>query len=510
MRCVGGLLALAGCNQIFSLAPTREFDAAVDVIPDMPHVELTYQLASVLPSGDPNRDLTYPPIAPAPQIRLATLDGAFEPAAYSPTDGWILIPRSYLGTTWRLEYTLPNDIPHEIQWNPEDELGHLTIALAGRLAAAAVPSDSGYTITPTGASPYTFPRVLTTGLWTDGAATARPPPNDTTADYAFDSAIPLSGGKGRPDPTRGDRAYLVDYIPDSNCRVANGSVRLDSAELTGGSHTVQTPNSVWDASRKLVTASAVDLTSLMRLATVLDKLHTTVGGNLLFGIVPSLNLPGLLGTTPLFTLPTPIMQTLLRCPYTTLPALPATALPATAGPGGLGFPYVLHVQLVDTRLVAGVSLTSGMATVIASSEVMSSQVSFPAVSFPAAMATHMTLTTAANGVLDLSGDDEQLATGPTTGPFTLDFTPESATGLRADYHDVLLHKLVGTRLTTERVYTIVAPRLRIEGATLAPATLYVLEIRSYKGHPSAAHGDFAPVDYPYGAGIVFTRTFKTP
>src|SRR5262249_44464938 len=154
--------------------------------------------------------------------------------------------------------------------------------------------------------------------------------------------------------------------------------------------------------------------------------------------------------------------------------------------GRLGLPYVLHIQLTDNRVVAGVSLTSGMETVIASSDVTTSGVSFPAVSFPAAIATHMTLTTPANGVLDLSGDDEQLATGPTTGPFTLDFTPEvpeSGPALRADYHDVLLHKLVGTRLTTERIYTITAPRLRIDGATLAPATLYALEIRTYKGHP---------------------------
>jgi len=24
----------------------------------------------------------------------------------------------------------------------------------------------------------------------------------------------------------------------------------------------------------------------------------------------------------------------------------------------------------------------------------------------------------------------------------------------------------------------------------------------------APHGDFAPVDYPYGSAVVFTRTFK--
>jgi len=37
----------------------------------------------------------------------------------------------------------------------------------------------------------------------------------------------------------------------------------------------------------------------------------------------------------------------------------------------------------------------------------------------------------------------------------------------------------------------------------------VFEIRTYKGHAMAPRGDFAPVDYPYGAAIVFTRTFRT-
>jgi hypothetical protein len=28
-------------------------------------------------------------------------------------------------------------------------------------------------------------------------------------------------------------------------------------------------------------------------------------------------------------------------------------------------------------------------------------------------------------------------------------------------------------------------------------------------HLLAPHGDFAPVDYPYGSAVVFTRTFRT-
>jgi len=72
----------------------------------------------------------------------------------------------------------------------------------------------------------------------------------------------------------------------------------------------------------------------------------------------------------------------------------------------------------------------------------------------------------------------------------------------------VLHRIVAGTLTTERIYTVTAPKVRIDGALLMPGADYVFEVRSIKGHPQAPHGDFAPVDYPYGAAIVFTRTFK--
>ena len=119
MRCVAGvgLLGLVGCNQLFSLAPTREFDAAVsvDVIPDLPHIELTYQRAGALPSGAPDSTITFPPLVPRPVVRIAPLPrgqamAPLDDAEYSSSDGWVLIPRSFLDGPWRLEYTVADGI----------------------------------------------------------------------------------------------------------------------------------------------------------------------------------------------------------------------------------------------------------------------------------------------------------------------------------------------------------------------------------------------------------------
>jgi len=512
MRCVAGagLLALVGCNQVFGIASTRSFDAAADVVPDMPHVVLDWQIATVLPSGAPDPIIQFAPIDPSPGVRIAALDAPFEAAVYAADDGSIAIPRSYLNTTWRLEYTLSGGVPHEVQWAPDDKVGHLTVPMFGRLQRDPVASGTGYAIAPTPAPSLTFPRVFTTGLWTEGDAS--PGPATGEVDYKFDRAVSLSGARGRPDPGQGDRALLVSFItkPVSdptfpNCRIATGSAALDP-ELQPLPHTPQTPT--WDMGLKPVMSEPVSSLFIARLTSGLGKLESKFGAvssKQLFGATASIGLPGLAAapdSLPLLgmLMPLPVMATLVQCPYN------QGALPDTAQPQMLdSFPHVLHVQLVDTRDVLGVTLASGMETVVTAASASSA---FP-MAFPAPLATQITLATPTLGTVDLAGDVDQVAVGAPGGGFTLGFVPEAGPDLRGDYYDVVLHRISGSGFTTERIYTVTAPRVQIDGAVLAPGADYVFEIRSFKGHPRARLGDFSAVDYPYGSAIVFTRTFKT-
>jgi hypothetical protein len=532
MRRVAGVgwLLLVGCNRIFGITASQLYDASPDVIPDVPHVVLTWQLATTSPSGAPSATLEYPPFEPgaAPQIRIATLDGPFASASYSSdaaTPGWILVPRSYFKPSgdastvapWRLEYTLPGGVPHEVQWTPDDKLGHLVVPMVGRLDRSPVPGGSGYRVTMTnhntfGATDNTS--VLTTGLWTTGVTN---PPSGAVVDYDFSSATSLSGARGSPDAAQGDRGFVVDYALDPDkksilCNVAIGSAALPQLALTATGHTAET--ATWDAGRLLVNSELPDANAFNRLAAGLGALNTTVSSQdsqIVFGSVPSTSFPGLIGSAPSFRLPVPVMQMLLQCPQGPLSQGPMTsaAIPRTAQPTMLAdFPTVVHVQLVDARPVPalGVTLYSGMETVIAASAGGGFRMSFPA-----AIPTQITLDTPATGRVDLVNNTDQIAVGAPTGPFTLAFTPETGTGLRADYHDVYLHRINGGMLTTERIYTVTATALqvRIDGSVLAPGADYVFEIRSYAGHVMAPGGDFAPVDYPYGSAVVFTRTFKT-
>lgn len=529
MRRVAGVswLLLVGCNRIFGITGAQPYDAP----PDVGHVVLTWQLATTSPSGAPSAMLEYPPFAPgaAPEIRIATLDGPFAPASYSSdaaTPGWIEVPRSYFEAPddaspvapWRLEYTLKvtgvpgAGVPHEVQWAPEDKLGHLVVPMVGRLERPPVPGGSGYQVTTTHlfVGPHNT-SVLTTGLWTTGVTD---PPTGMVVDYPFSRAMSLSGDRGSPDAARGDRGFIVDYAVDPDgknilCNVAVGSAALTELTLTSAGHTMET--ATWDTARRPVTSELPDSGVFARLTAGLGALNTAISqdSQLVFGHIPSTSFPGLIGSAPSIRLPVPVMQTLLQCPQGPMSQGPMSpsAIPDTARPTLLGdFPTAVHVQLVEARTVLAPSVTlySGMETVIAASAGGGFKMSFPA-----AIPTGITLDTPASGRVDLVNNTDQIAVGAPTGAFTLAFTPETGVGLRADYHDVYLHKITSTGLTTERIYTVTAPQVRIDGSVLASGTDYVFEIRSYAGHVMAPRGDFAPVDYPYGSAVVFTRTFKT-
>ncbi|HET7501342.1 MAG TPA: hypothetical protein VFK02_10080 [Kofleriaceae bacterium] len=518
-----GLFALVGCNQIFGINPTRAYDAAIDVPPDQPHVLLNGQIATVLPpgpsGGGPDPTLAFVAIDPAPKLRISLLDpptdspelGELQPVDYQTSleqeAGAILIPRGYRTQPWRLEYTLTDNVPHEVQWLPADKQGHLTVPVFGRLMRSQPPSGSGYTITP-GNPPasYSGPRVFTTGQWTEGAVIPVPAP--PTIVYSFDNALALAGANGRPEPAMGDLALVADYASESACRVAVGSAPIDPAMLTEGALTAV--STTWNANRESVIVDPVTGTDVLtrlndRLGN-LGKLDMTESW-LLFGSAAHASMPGLTAARTSaalgrLRLPTPVMVSLLQCPAATTP-LPMTAQPTVLD----GFPRVLHVQLVAPRTALGIQLVSGIETVLEASAAAAASSGFK-MAFPAPFPTQIELATPGAGVVALDGPDEQVAIGPASGAFVLRFQPELGAGLRADYHDVVLHKISGGALTTERIYTVTQPTVRIDGALLVPGADYVLEIRTYKGHPRAAQGDFAAVDYPYGATIVFTRTFK--
>lgn len=511
-----GLFALVGCNQVFGIDKTQPFDASIDTPMDDPHVVLDWQIATVLPAGAPAVLPTYTPIAPAPRVRIAPLRdpaasqddanaplGAWVDATYGEKgDGFVSVPRAYLTSPWRLEYTI-GTTTHEVQWLPVDKQGHLTVPLVGRQQRSVLPDGTGYSITPTnGPGSYNFPRVFTTGVWSEGRVSL---PATTPLEYDFFNAASQNGGKAMPSSALGDRALIVDFKTDgSQCRYATGWAPL-TADLEIGKHIGATPP--WDAST--ISPKLTNTSFLGRLNGALGSRQATpAAGALLFGPTASLAVPALLnsreGINQLgLTLPTPVMVTLAQCPAN-VATLPSLAAPAILDP----FPRVMHVQIADTRqLTRGnttTALISGLEAVIG---VATDTATATTISMPAPLATAITLTTP-SAALRLDGDADMIDVGAPSGVFELTFETEAQAtpGLRADYYDVSLIRVSDSQLV--RVYTVTSPSVRIDASLLHAGEEYVFEIRAVKGHPRAEIGDFSVIEYPYAAAIIYTRSFK--
>lgn len=514
MRCAAGagLLVLVGCNQVFGIHKTEPYDGSVDVIEDIPIVTLTLQVGGLMkPDGTPDPTVADVPISPAPTVRYATMDGPWKDATYE-ADGSVEVDHAFFeagAPAWRFEYTL-DDVVHEVQWKPADKQGHIAIPRFGRQGRMTPPTGSGYDVTPDGIDQLDNPRVFTLGRWSEGVATHA----GTMLSYDFAAAVSMSGSIGAPQPADGDLAVVVNYaasVDADGCRHAIGSATLSSAALMNGAHS--TPTAVWDTQRKTVSSAVivVDGPEAMRFSAGFSKLTSgATSGALQYGYAVSPKLPGLTGVPtsprlPVSTLlPTPAMVTLLSCPYLTAAKITDPGVTKSVHlPGTLfdAFSSMFHAQRYGSRTVGGIELVSGMAGAVVATNLVNLTAVFPA-AIPLAVS------------LDVGGTKADLIAGAegasiAAGAATLQITPEATAGTGADYYDVVLHRLdtVAGGLTTERVYTVIAPQVSLAAGTLKANTDYVFEIRVYRGHPQASTGDLRVVAFPYGSVQMFTKTF---
>ncbi len=506
-----GLLAIAGCNEIWGLNRGVDLrDSGFD--PAFPRVRLTAQITNTNNEGYMDPELIYGPLDPPPEVQIGTLDGPLEPTTYDP-DGTVRYPATLTGTTWRLVYTLADDrIPRELQWSPPegDRVAHLVEPLLGRVDRLPVPPDSGYTITPMGSPPqHSLSRVFTTGIWTEGVFTGMS--SGATFSYDFPmKATSLSGRLGAPERAKGDHGVLVDFQNQDGCRYAVGAAAFVVPDLVADSFTAPDPQPRWfgndeQATLELAGPDPVD----SRLVGVLGARAS--GANLVrmqYGYVPSLDVFGFSKPVPDpildFFLPGPRMIAFANCTF--MPGTGSYTTPmAFADPPELRgrFPHVVHVEVANQRTVGLVTLTSGFSAVLSSSTYAFKS------EFLVAAATKMKL--------QRDGSELDLAAAPDggllpagTGPLELTFDLEPASGLGADYFEITLYAIPNSKLDRKRVYTVMERKLRLDPSLLARNTEYVFEIRSYRGRPDVTRANFAVNTYPQYAAAIFTRTFKTP
>jgi len=508
-----GLLAAAGCNQIWGLAP---------VDPDRPpgdgpdgggelRFRLTAQITKTTSAGYVDQNLDYGPIVPPPAVQIGLLNDRLDPIMYS-ADGALSYPADFVGKTWRVVYTLEDGIPREVHWSPPggDLLGHIVEPLFGRAERLPVPAGGGYTITPVGSpAQHTLTRVFTTGIWTEGSF----PSTITTAkvDYDFGTkAVSLSGPLGAPEKAKLDHAVLADFKLQNGCRISSGTAAFPVPDLVAGTLTPPDSQPVYVGADKQVRLALGGPQPID--ARLQGLLGTRAGASDLhrmeYGYTPSLRVFGFSKVpAPVldFYLPGPQMIALANCTFANTSLYQSELF---ADPPELRdrFPRVVHAEVVNQRVRGVVTLTSGFSTVLTSSDYNFSS------DFLVAAPINLRLLQGGAQIADLENlADEPTPLAFTSGTLELTFDVETNSQLAADYFDLTLHSIQPTgTLTRQRVYTVTERKLTIDPTFLLPDTEYVFEVRAYRGRPDITRANFAINTYPQYAATIFTRTFKTP
>lgn len=489
-----GVLVIAGCNQIFGLEQTAIVDASVDPDAAYRRAQLTYAVAlTTATSQAPN--IVQAGVTPDPMVRVGPLAGDLVAARYvaGADVGELEYPPELLGTTWRVEYTPPGGIPHEVQWNPPDGAGHLVIPYFGAVPRMPAPPGTGYTLrTATNVVwPATTTVIYTTGYWTrtelPGSASAIPLDLGTIA--------PASGQRGRPDPTKDD-VVVIGYADSGACRRAQLTASYAAADLVDGTLVdlnASVASTLGDAI-SVVYAPANAAIPPSRLAAALGTRSNALStaSRSVFGAAAHTAMPGFPSTFA--GIPAPLMIPLVECPLGQLDSVSFTTPTALIDYAGVLFAYA-----IDQRVRNGVALPSSIVTIgVSSSD-----------AYPANFNVPLAITPKL-GAIDLDGPEDAIAIPRTRAEltFALDVTGNPDFGF--DTFEVVLHRLDATAAVPVRVYASPNPAQRsitFDPAVMVPGVEYAFAIRTIRGRPGAAAFDMTQVAQPQAMGSVFTRTF---
>lgn len=546
-RAVFGLLALAGCNQIFGLDPSVLAD-------EDSKIRLTIEVSSTRREDGSPGEIAYEEIVDKSEIKIGDLlGGDLSPATYG-ADQQIGIAKDVFAGRWRLVYpmrdeTLPRDeavVVREVQWQPQQRPPAHFIDPQFRPPASVpieVPADSGFALDVPDRPP-TAPRdavgMFTTGSWTEYRALTTTP----IVNYNFPAvAHSLSGPLSFPRNDRGDLGILIDYDIDYDsagrgCRYSIAVTSFQVPPRPAMGLTPVVPGYDTRTGRQVVvTTSGTPFGP--RLADALQTRAAPGGGTRPkqqfrweYGYLPAptfaFSRPGSANPDE-FLLPRPRMIELAECKYPDgAMIVDRTPTPVMNGfvdsvdLGNRRFPAVVHFEVADTRITpSGASLSSGFAIVALTAQDTSTQ-AFIDVPVPAAIAP-ITLERGAQAV-QLAGDEDDVLLPAGNEPFTLRFALEVERGLYADFFDIVLYSIADRKLHRERIYTVAdiadrppnmgggrfGPDVVIHPADLKDRTEYVLAITSYRGTLFARRDDFTANTFPQSAATVFTRTFKKP
>lgn len=473
------LVTISGCNWVFGLQTTSVYDGGGDAPDAPPSIRTKLVWGATKSSGN---TLDYAGIGPnePPMVQVGEPLGGMPLVSVTyDADGSFEIPYTLREAPHRIVYTLPGDpLVHEVQWSVSGAT--LVVPHTTRIDAPAVPSGSGYDLTPTGtgAAPFT-PMMMTTGVFTSTRGAGFTTPGGANTKFTFASAKPLFGPLAAPEGSKGDKAVLADWVSRGGGLFSIGGYAVATVDLMAGGLSTPTMQPAWvTTTHSPSTATPGDpipIVPLLATDTRLDAVATgTQTREMRYGVSPSLNLQGFVNGEPM-------MLSFMEA--ASFPSSFTLADPTT----DLGYTKVVMARASHARTVGNATLTSSLATITTNLN--------GTLQFGAPLALNIKL-----GTTDVSTDGMYQASSQAT---TLKWDAEA--NFSANDYLVTLYEISSTgALVARREYQVLTPSVTVDGSMLDGGHKYAFAITSRNGFTNAKQGDYKTVSYPFSEATTFS------
>jgi hypothetical protein len=344
-----------------------------------------------------------------------------------------------------------------------------------------------------------FPAIATSGSFTFSNAAGDFEHTTGTLTYRYSSkAKAIAGPLGAPQMARGDWVLVMNWVGRSGTQQSVAGWALSQVDLAAGQLTSPATAPTWqsgditysnicttDPSKCMPTFNAG--ATKARVEGALGTRKVASVDFMMYGISPSLGLPGFVPGGPPSYLDAPLI-----IPFVQSSSQDSSMIVCDPS-GALPFARVMYSGIMNSRTVNGVTLTSALQSV--------SNVFMGPMSYPAPLVRTFDL----EGI-SLAGDTDDVSVPVSSSMRELRLMTEA--DQTADDFVVALYEITNSTLAPVRIYHVLVGSVMIDGNLLASGHTYVLGVTTRHGLPGAFRGDYREVAYPFGIATTFSRTFK--
>ncbi|MEO8550154.1 MAG: hypothetical protein ABI678_09270 [Kofleriaceae bacterium] len=539
----GLLCLLCGCNQIFGSHAVSQLDAPPGGEPVLFHMSLTLRNVDTTQGADPDLIMPTSSALPDAHVQVGLVGGPLSDVAIDG-DGNFDIPQSVTGDNgfYRLVYTPPDGVPVEVQANVLE--AHFVVSRLGRPDAMPAPGNARLPeLFPMFGPNPTFFNLHVFSIGTFAAriagqqgAIGGSSTEWTTNTTMADGIASMSGGLYTPDSGKGDKVVVIDGANGDPNTAVGFSIGTMTKFATDGTANLtlspwKTTTDVGADQLKFDIANSFQIQSRMhRLAPSADFTNDSddgVGNALPFvygGVLPTRFLanflePGL-GWVKISNNPVNHwavrgfggMDVPVFLPMSKTVSVAPSIVRVFNGVDAPKFPTAMYARYSASRVVDGVTFTSGIQTIALANNTTTADVPF---TVGVAQTQLQQISLNATHVWDSDSSPHSIARDGVK-PIQLTFNTDA----QVDDCESTIYRIdAGTAVPVRRFLSADVPAtvpIEIDQSVFDHTSHYVIGVACHKGLPSVAHDsdhkgyDWRDVTYPFSESMIYSFTFVVP